>query len=93
MNKVRVEVHQFRVLAIWVDHSNEIERFIILAASYSAGRFKVEHSLEAIEVLWLDGVEAQSDWYGHEATVAFQHFLVDFVQEDVAIITDNNTEV
>ena len=79
MNKVRVEVHQFGVLTIWVDHSNKIERFIILASSYSAGRFEVEHSLEAIEVLWLDGIEAQSDWYGHEATIAFLHLLVNFV--------------
>lgn len=90
---MRVKVHQFGVLTIWVNHTDEIERFIILASSYSAGRLEVEHSLEAIEVLRLDGAETQSDWYGHEATVAFQHFLVDFVQEDVAIIAHNNAEV
>ena len=93
LNKVRVKVHQLGVFSLWVEHSNEIEGFVILASSYSTGGLEVEYSLEAVEVLRLDRVEAQSDWYGHEAAVSFHYLLVNFVEEDISIIADDNAEV
>jgi len=90
---VWVKEYQFRVFPIWVEHADKIERFVILASSYPAGGFEVEHSLQTVEILRLDRVEAQSDWYRHEATVAFLYFLMNLVKEHIAIVAHNNAEV
>lgn len=87
-----VEVDQFGVLRLWVQDSEEIQRVRFLAARAPDGLVKVKHPLEAVEVLWLDAVEAQTDGNAYEDALALIDFLLNFVEEHVAIVAHHHAE-
>jgi len=51
--EMRVQVDQFRVLALGVNYADEIKRLVVLSSSDAYSLVEVKHPLEAVEVLRL----------------------------------------
>jgi len=64
-----------------------------LSSSYATARFEIKNLLEALQVFRFDSGQTESDWDRNKDTLAFADFLGNFVQENIAIIADNHTEV
>lgn len=92
VDKVRVQVHQQRVFASWIEHTWEIKGFVVLSTCNTAARFETKDLLEAFQILWLDLVETQANWDDDKNAVPFVDLLLNFVQEYVTVMAHHHAE-
>ena len=93
LHEVRVKVHQLRIFSLGVDHAHKVECFVVHTPSYATAGLKMEHFFEALQVFRLDIVQPKPHRDTHKNAISFGNFLVNFVEEYVPIVADDDAEV